>query len=228
MQKLRIFFILNYFSGTKLRNNSIPRKLANELLTVLIQTEEKEKHQREAKERRSAIAEERQWDTDYRHKAYSHTDIDGEMEEENAYNAIAIDAAKDRVLLLCEMNQPEEEYQIQDDEESTPSKPPLFAYGTENEVGRLLRDEVELGLSTLQEALTRYTTGTDGNEALLEIPASALRVFLNAKKHIDTCTLMLLENIIEYITCGERDTYTHPQVHKDKRDILYTLGQCYY
>ena len=66
-----------------------------------IDAQKDEEHEREAPEGGTAIAEERQRDADDGHKAHHHAHIDEHVEEEDAGDAVAVDAPEFGGLPLC-------------------------------------------------------------------------------------------------------------------------------
>ena len=80
------------------------------------------------------------------------------------------------------------------------SEEPLFlAYGTEDEVGVLLRHILELRLSTIEESLATKSTRTDGYLGLNDIISCPARVVFHTQKHANTRLLVRFHDIVQDI-----------------------------
>ena len=70
-----------------------------------------------------AIAEERQRDADDGHKAHHHAHVDEDVEEEDAGDAVAVDAPEFGGLPLCQMDDPQDEVKKRRSTAAEPMKP---------------------------------------------------------------------------------------------------------
>src|SRR5205807_6679303 len=73
-------------------------------------------------------------------------------------------------------------------------EPKLLAHDGEDEVGRLLGYEGEVGLGALAQALAGQASRGDGDLRLLQVVGGALRVHLRIEKGTQTVELILLED----------------------------------
>ncbi len=170
-----------------------------------IDAQKDEEHEREAPEGGTAIAEKRQRDADDGHKAHHHAHVNEDVEEEDAGDAVAVDAPEFGGLPLCQMDDPQDEGQEEKEHGSGPDEAFFFANGAEDEVGVLLGDVFEFGLRAVHEAFPLETAGTDGDFALVDIVACTTDIFFHAKQHFDAHLLMGLKDVVEGVVgCIEK------------------------
>ena len=82
-------------------------------------------------------------------------------------------------------------------------KAPFLADSAEDEVGALLRNEIELGLRALQETLACESAGADGYPGLVDVVAGSHRVLGYAQQILDAVAVMRFEHVVEYEVHGE-------------------------
>ena len=75
------------------------------------------------------------------------------MEKEDRCDAITINPAEGLHLPFAHTDQPQDQDAEQHDDQSTAQESPLLAHRTKNEIGALLRHEVEFRLGPLEKAL---------------------------------------------------------------------------
>ena len=77
------------------------------------------------------------------------------MEEEDAHDGVAIDAPKGIGLSLGKVDKAQDERKEQREYHGATKETFLLTYGTENEVGVLFGDILELGLGAVEESFPR-------------------------------------------------------------------------
>jgi len=156
-----------------------------------IEADEDKKKDSEGKQGGATIADEWQWDTNNGGYTDNHAYVDDEVKEEYARNTVAIYPAELAALPLCQKEDAEQQEYEKDDEAYTTQEAELLADGAEDEVGALLRYELELGLSAIQVALTNNAAGANSYDGLTNVPVFGRVVFL-AEEYVDTVFLVAL------------------------------------
>src|SRR6185312_3778027 len=147
----------------------VVRSLPKHHLAVGIEPDKDEEHCRKGHQRCAAITDKGQRDPDHRRQADGHTDVDRDMEEQHARDAIGITPAEDASLSLRDRHDPHEEYDVDPKEQDAAEEAEAFADGAEDEVRLLLGHEIVSGLGALQEPLADQAAATDGDLALFDV-----------------------------------------------------------
>ena len=109
----------------------------------------------------SAVAEERQRNTDNGKKTDRHSDIYGEVKKQNARHRVAVDPREFIFLPLGQEYDPQKECHEQGDREQAADPSVLFSNGAENKVCALFGDEIELCLRALKKPLAHKSSAPD-------------------------------------------------------------------
>ena len=72
------------------------------------------------------------------------------MNQQDGDKAIAKDPAEGGPLSFGKKNQPKEESGIEKNHKSSAQETPLLSYGTEDKIGTLFRNKMQLGLRSVQ------------------------------------------------------------------------------
>jgi hypothetical protein len=82
------------------------------------------------------------------------------VKEDYGKDAIAVHPGKYGTLSLCQVLQPEQEYQIEKKNDERPDETPFLTNRTENKICCLFGYKFELGLGSLKKTFTGKATGT--------------------------------------------------------------------
>ena len=165
-----------------------------------IHAEEDGNHDGEAPEGAAAVAKEGQGNADDRGEPEHHADVDEQVQGEDADDGVAVDARKAvGTLPLGKYEQAQDEGTEEEEHGDGADEALFFADGTEDEVGGLLGNVVELGLRALEEALAEESSRADGYLRLVDIVAYALVVDVDAEGDADACLLVVLEDVVEHV-----------------------------
>ena len=175
-----------------------PFYIEGELLPflVVIQLYKDEQQRSEAPQRRATVADERQGYANNWHQPDGHPDVDGQVEEDDGGHTIAIYPREGIALFFCHNNQAYDEGKIECDKERTSDKAPFFADATEDEVGTLLRHEVQLCLCAVQVAFSEKSAGTDGNFRLVQVEVSPFGVNTLSQNGVYALPLVRLKDFV--------------------------------
>ena len=108
------------------------------------------------------MAHERKRNTDNRHDAYRHTDIDKKVHEQTAGKAVSVDTGKTLPAPFSIFQYLHDKSYIEANDCQTAEKSPFFTDRAEYEVGTLLRDKAVSRLGTIEITLSEKSSGTDG------------------------------------------------------------------
>ena len=125
------------------------------------------------------------------------------MENQIRSHAIAVDSAKCRSLAFGYGDDAQYKEQERAEHQGGSHKSLLFAYGAENEVGVLLGNIFQLGLSAVEESLAEHAARADGYFRLIDIVAGAAKVLLDAQCHLNAQLLVRLQDVVEHIAHRE-------------------------
>lgn len=156
--------------------------MAVALPSARIEFDGDEKEEREGKQRRPAIAEERQGNAYHGHEADGHAYINEYVEKEDGGHSVAIDPAERLLLSLSHTDETQDEPAEEPQYDGRADEAPLLAHGAEDEVGALFRNEVVFGLRSLQVSFPEETSGAYRYFGLIDIVSPLLRVAFHAEQ----------------------------------------------
>ena len=117
---------------------------------VAVKCNEDEQHDGEGPHRGTSVADERQRDTDYRHKADCHAYIDEQVHEDAAGDAVSVDSRETLSAAFGLIDYPPEQKDIQNNYSAGAEEAPFLSDCTEDEVRTLLWHESVCSLGSLQ------------------------------------------------------------------------------
>ena len=176
-----------------------------------IQCYEYEDQHGECPQRGASIAEQRQWDADHRHNADGHPDVDEQVHEYARGHTVAVYSGERLPAFLRVHDDSGNQEHVQRDHDKTAEESPFLPYGTEDEIGALLRHESEGGLGPAQKAFAVESAGTDGDHALVDIVADTCRILFHPQQHLDSLALMILKDVVEYELGREHERHSCDQ-----------------
>ena len=89
----------------------------------------------------------------------------------------------------------------------------------------MLRHVLQLGLRAIQETFSLQAARANGYFTLVHIIASTLQVFLQPQQHVDTCTLVLLHNVVQHVV--SRIEEGHGAYGKEHDKVIVTNARPY-
>ena len=167
-------------------------------VTAGIYPQEDKEQQREAPERRPAIAEEGQRYAYDGSQAEHHADVDEDMKEKYAHHAVAVYAPEGVGLALRKVYEAQYEGKEKQQHHRTAYEALLLAHGAEDEVGVLLRHVLQLRLRAVEEALPLQPARADGYLCLYDIVACSARVVLQPEQHTYAHLLVPLHHLVQH------------------------------
>ena len=121
------------------------------------------------------------------------------MEQEYREHTVAVYSSELEGLSLRQMYQPQYQHQEEQQYACRTQESFLLSYRTEDEVGILLRHELQLGLGSVQESLSLQATRTDGYLTLMYIISGTRQVFVQSQQHVDTHSLVRFHHVVQHI-----------------------------
>lgn len=177
-----------------------------------------EEQYREGQKGGTTVGEHRQGNTNHGHKADGHTNIDKDVEQEDARNAVAIYPAEGLILAFAHLHQADNQRGEEQQHNQRAHKAPLLTHGAEDKVGALFGDEIILRLGALQEAFTEEASGADSDFRLVYVIAPTFQVALKAEEVEDAFLLVELEHVVEdIVNCSNEEQ----RAHKHRRKEVY-------
>ena len=121
------------------------------------------------------------------------------MEQEYREHTVAVYSSELERLSLRQMYQSQYQHQEEQQHACRTQESFLLSYRTEDEVGILLRHELQLGLGSVQESLSLQATRTDGYLTLMYIISGTRQVFVQSQQHVDTHSLMRFHHVVQHV-----------------------------
>ena len=164
-----------------------------DLQAVGVEAEEDEDEDGEGPEGGAAVAEEGEGDADDGDEADGHADVHGDVEEEDAGDAVAVDAGEVGALALGKVDEAEDEGHEEEDDGGAADESPFLADGAEDEVGAFGGDEVVFDLGAFEESLAGESPGSDGDFGLHDVVAGFSGFLFDAEEDVDAVLLVWQE-----------------------------------
>ena len=98
-------------------------------------------------------------------------------------------------------------------------EPLFFSNRTEDEIGILLGDKLQLRLRSIKETFASQTTRSNGNLTLMNVIPRTTEVVIKAQQDIDTHALMRFEHIVEHIIGRIEESY-RPYCKGQNKEII--------
>ena len=155
----------------------------------------------------------------------NHAQIDEHVEKENTHHAIAIDARETMPLTLGQQDETYHEIHVEHNKKRGAKKAEFLAYGTENEVGILLGNIFQFGLSAFQITLAQKSAGANGNLRLIDIITRIVRIVYHTQKDLGTHLLMWLQDFFEKEVGGVEKGDGHNNGSHKGKNVLQILFQ---
>ena len=156
--------------------------------------------------RRPADADERKWNAGDRRDPHRHADVDEQLEQERDHDAAGdhrgVEVARDRDNAQAS---PEHE-QIEREQQRGADEAALLAERREDEVGVVLRQEVEPRLRPAEYAASLHLARADGGDRLLEVVAAGCR---GARRRMREAGQALLLVALEEVDADRRPRPQH-------------------
>src|SRR5574341_2257871 len=127
-------------------------------------------------ERASAVTDERKRDAGDRHQPDGHADVDEDVKPDHGEDADGHEHAQPVLRLRGDGPGPPQPEAEQHEHEDRPGEPQFLSDHGEDEIGVLLRDEVEEVLGAVEQPFAEDLPGTDGDLGFDELVAGARRV----------------------------------------------------
>src|ERR1700722_13300804 len=126
--------------------------------------------------RRAAVADQRQRHPDHRQYAAHHAGIDENIDKEAERDGAARQARKGILALHREVQRTSDDDAVQNQEHETWQQAELLADDRKDEIGRALRQKLELRLTAVHITLAEQPALADGDLRLDDVVAGAERV----------------------------------------------------
>ena len=178
---------------------------------------EQHAHRREVRDHRGAAdAHERQRDAGDRRDAHRHADVHEDLEEQRDDDAARDDGAVEVSRHGDDPERPPQDEQVEREQHRRPDEAPLLAVRREDEVGAVLRQEVEAGLRRVLRPAPVELAGADRGDRLLEVVARVDRALLRMDETGEPRLLVRLEEVDA--DCGARPEDRDDREHGERAE----------
>ena len=143
----------------------------------------------------SAMGNQRQWNSHNREEPDDHPHVDREIQEEYRHYTADDQAGKGLAHSRQHVDQNQQQQGMQADHGHGARESELFCQRGKNEIGVLLRQEVEIGLRTAHVAAPPKSSGAEGDFGLQLVVSRAERVKIGIQEDIDALVLVVAKNL---------------------------------
>ncbi len=147
----------------------------------------------QSNEHRAAGRHERERQPGYRHDPHGHSDVDKDVKREHRCDAHSHEECKSTSRTHRDNHQAEQQDTEQRDHDHASDETELLSNRREDEVARLDRHELQVGLGTFEETLSEEAAGSDRDLGLDLIVRSVERVRLGVDERCEPPDLVILD-----------------------------------